>query len=300
MQASSFFFGCLEMRFGIAYVDGSYFEQGDFAGSSVYFSEESPLNLVQYLPLEYKREGDEQALRAEIYASVLAIRQAYENSITYLLIKQDCKEAIKFLSDIDHRLPLSVLQNRDPLVVAWWNLRQYITVHFEWIKAHSHFSDPQQSQMSIEDFLGNFYADKLAKKAANLNRYTQECKHMDACNPLKKPFVPFRSRPLPDSFYFPLYLKTDTTNTTTQKLEKEKNNIKELIEGWLAKNNNTLYDYTTLAHQIEALEQREWKHEAIARLPPAILSSMWQHDHIRLRLFANHHPTRTLFAQLSA
>lgn len=159
-----------------AYVDGSFFAEGRFAGSGVYFGPDSPLNLVQYLP--DNKYGEKTALLAEIYASVLAARQAYLAGFSCLVIKQDCKEAIQMLEK-------AKLCTQDLLLQEFLKTRKYIDVRFEWIKSHQGLADAD------ENVLGNHEADRMAKLAANLTRYRSAVEEMDSKNPLLKPF-PFK------------------------------------------------------------------------------------------------------------
>ncbi len=183
----------------VVYVDGSFFEEGEFAGSGIYFGPDHGLNLEQYLPEEYTDRSTKctSAIRAEIYASVLAIRQAYEHNIqTSLIIKQDCKEAIHMLKQIDPSQPLPTSLVKDPLLSAWWTARQYISVKFEWVKAH----ETTFTFATEQDWHGNYMADKMAKRAANMTRYEDARRIMDAQNPLKRPFVLNKRLPLLDSY----------------------------------------------------------------------------------------------------
>jgi ribonuclease HI len=157
----------------VVYVDGSYFEQGEFAGSGVYFGRDSPLNLVQYLPEE---KGQKKTpLRAEVYASVLAVRQAHVHGIKRLVIKQDCKEAIRLLET-------TLATTKDLLLQQYLKSRRWVHVDFMWIKSHQDLNGGAD-----EDVFGNHAADQMAKLAANLTRYRDAVLDMDQKNPLQKP-----------------------------------------------------------------------------------------------------------------
>lgn len=160
----------------VVYVDGSFFEQGGFAGSGVYFGSGSPLNLVQYVPAD--KYGKRSALLAEMYAAVLATRQAHFHGIRNLVIKQDCKEAIKALQNA----PLTCKKS-DQLLQDFLYSSRYVSVTFEWVKSHQELAGGESL-----DVLGNHEADRMAKLGANLTRYQSSITEMDAQNPLLKPF----------------------------------------------------------------------------------------------------------------
>lgn len=169
----------------IAYTDGSYYESGNFAGAAVFFENcvNEDLHVEQYMSDVW---GERSALRAEIFAALLALRRSIQIQASFITIRIDCKDAKNILESID---PRSVPDPRvifDPLLYMWWKLNQYIYVNLEWIPAHTQI--PKNTQSSkFKKWVGNYRADEMAKRAANLTRYAKECRRMDENNPFYDP-----------------------------------------------------------------------------------------------------------------
>jgi ribonuclease HI len=149
-----------------AYVDGSYYSKANFAGSAVYFGD-IKYDIEQYMP-DDMRWGAKTAMRAEMYAALLAARQGINMGLSEIIIRQDCKGAIKLLTEISTYSAKKVESMGrifyDPLLHSWWKVIQYIHFTFEWVPAHTSMS-------------------KEAKRAANRSRYIQDIIDMDRQNP---------------------------------------------------------------------------------------------------------------------
>lgn len=176
-------------RVQVAYVDGSYLDDCKFAGSAVLFPYlDEKYSILQYFPQD-GRYGPSSAERSEIYASVLAVCQALHFGWDSLVIYQDCQSAFNKLKSIKLNIPPTLQILEDPLLLLWWQMCQYISVHFIWIKAHQDLSvDDDKDAMRVDYGCGeveyNNRVDKMAKKAMNETRYLSKCKEMDKYNPI--------------------------------------------------------------------------------------------------------------------
>lgn len=181
----------------VAYTDGSYLPQtrGGFSGSAVFFDSGSPLNLEQHLngtPWASPRPG---SLRAELYACLLAARQAAEIRVRRLVIKTDCKDAIAWFRDAerDHRQQRQ--QHSDPIAASWLCARQLVHVELSYTPAHTDRPrrqdfgrDADRYEAADRDWVGNSEADRMAKRAAHRFRYDDDVRRMTSENPLWKPW----------------------------------------------------------------------------------------------------------------
>lgn len=181
----------------VAYVDGSYYPYGrNFAGAAVYFGENDGNerrwggrcpNVEQYMPLN-GIWGPRSAIRAEIYASLLAARQGINMGCKSMLIRQDSKGAKFLLNKITSSVQKTSRREpgknivADPLLYMWWKVVHYIQVKIEWIPAHTEMPKDQDSQ-EFGPWFGNYSADIMAKRAAKNTKYIRDCQEMDKINP---------------------------------------------------------------------------------------------------------------------
>jgi ribonuclease HI len=237
------------------YVDGSFLPSTPLGGAAVYFHEQSPYNVETYVPNVIS------AFDAEVYASVMATRQALEMGISRLIIHQDCKQAIEFLQKIDYRRKCTALTNT--LTEQFWKCSQYIEVILVHVKAHVSIAPAKESE-AYQHWFGNQQADIMAKRASQFSRYNDARLRMERQNPL-----------LCYSWSPGLILR---------------------IEAWL--HIEHLYLVVNKIESLTSSAQRQQAIDLLVKQESALFQKIWNVGDLRIRLISIHDPLRPLFGIL--